>query len=442
MATTLPGRKTTPATNPAPVGEEDHYVRLADINGLLDHVDGWVNVMSYANGSTIGDGSTDAATAISAALAAGKNVIFPPGTYLVNSAISIPAQTVIRGAGQVRTTLKRGFTGDFITSQGSYSVLQDLTIDGDTATRGTGRGILIPASSFGQEHRNVAVKNFVLACLEFGTDGGSEFKSLGSTYYTTGAVGSVAAVKGGSTTQAIPRHFFGTASLGCTLFDFGNCDHWWAYGFYTNGLIFSSATAFNIELRGMRCGSLGGTITVQGDSHFMSGVSAVAWIIKSTSSIYHVQCPSWDLTEQSPAANNSITITNPSGGAAAWTPVWTATTSGTPSFGAGSWNYRYSRNGAWIIFEISITLGSGFATGTGSWEFSLPAAAAGNLIQNCGSAYMANAAVSSAAVGTVQIAAGDTKCRIKTGTTDAGSFGPFTWDSGSVLRFSGHYRVT
>jgi hypothetical protein len=406
-----------------------------------------VNVKDYG---AMADGVTDDRAAIAAAIAvasaSGGRVYFPPGTYLVGSAFTIPSSVILQGAGKERTTLKRGFTGDLITSQASFSALYDLTIDGDTATRGAGRGIIVAASSSSQAHVNVVVKNFVEAALEFGTDGGSNFVSLASKYYTTGTVGVVAAVKGGATTSAVPRSFFGTASDGCTLFDFGQANHWYASGFFTNGLIFSDNTAFNVELRQFRAGSLGGTITVKGNSHYFSGVSSVAWILDSsvTASFVDVQAPNWDITDN--GTNNSVSQITGGGG---WTPTWTAATSGTPAVGTGgSLTGRYSRRGAWVRIEIALSLGTGFATGTGSWEFSIPAAAHSvNPVQVCGTAYMANAA-GKGAVGAVQIATGASVLRVKTaltdgtfGTVDAGSFGPFTWDAGSTLRLSCEYRV-
>jgi len=103
MATTLPTQKTLPAINPAPVGREGSYIRLADINGLLDHTSGWVNVKSYG---AVGDGTTDDTAAIVAALTAadGGSALLPKGTYKVTSlVINITQGLSIQGYGATLT---------------------------------------------------------------------------------------------------------------------------------------------------------------------------------------------------------------------------------------------------------------------------------------------------------------------------------------------------
>ena len=394
----------------------------------------------------VADGATDDRTALVNAMAqgaitGGATVRLPAGTILIGSAFTIPGYVRVVGAGQGLTTIKRGFTGDFITSQGGFSQLENLTIEGDTATRGAGRGILIPASNPRQRHINISVVNFVEPCLEFATDGGSEFVSEGCRYYTTGTVGTVAAVKGPSVVDsaAVPRKFYGTASDGCTLFDFGACDHWWADGFYTNGLIFSSASAFNVGLDNFRAGALGGTVTVKGDSHFIRGVAATAWVCECTSSIIDVQAPSWNTTESGSAANNSIKRTNPS-----YTCTWTGSGSN-PALGNGTLTNRFSRDGAWVDLQVDLTPGSTTTFGSGTYEFSLPIAAhASAPNQICGSAILTGA--SAQYLGVVRVVAGASVCRVYVQATDTTIAAmtesvPITFANADNLRFNCRYRV-
>jgi len=202
-------------------------------------------------------GNTDSAAGIQNALNVSGRVILPPGTYKIGSSLTIPTSAILTGAGQQKTILKRAFTGDFITSQGSYSAIYDLTIDGNTSTNGNGRGILIGGGTIAQKHVNVAIINFNQAVLEFAADSGSGFSSFGSTYQTTGANGRVASVKiTGTDSAANPRAFDQVTSNGSTLFDFGGCNHCWASKFYTNGLIFSSSAAFNVGLTEARIGTV------------------------------------------------------------------------------------------------------------------------------------------------------------------------------------------
>ncbi len=77
------------------------------------------NVKSARFGAK-GDGSTDDTTAISSAIAAaiattnlGAVVFFPPGTYIVNSTITIPSKVVLRGSGRSSTMIKCGASFSF-----------------------------------------------------------------------------------------------------------------------------------------------------------------------------------------------------------------------------------------------------------------------------------------------------------------------------------------
>lgn len=392
-----------------------------------------------------GDGTTDDRTAIATALSAGAGrVFFPAGTYKVGSSFAVPSNTLLVGAGQSVTTIKRAFTGDFITSLGSQSGFYDLTIDGDTGTVGAGRGVLIATSTINQIIVNTTIKNFSTAALEFAADGGSGFSSVASTYYTTGAQGSIAAVKvTGTDSAAVPRKFFATESSGCTLFDFGGANNFYAGGFYTNGLIFGAASS-KVFLTGMRLGSLGGTITVQGGDHILSGISAVALTNSAASSFIDVQTPSWSITDS--GTNNSISQVNPS-----YAISWTGTTTN-PTLGNGTLATRYSRSGAWIRAQVDLTIGSTTTLGSGTWEFSLPQAdLSSGAVQICGSAMISNNAGSSGFIGVVRVQPGGQKVRVYVPTVSAGALQnqltsvtnalPLAWGAGDVLRFDCEYRV-
>lgn len=88
----------------------DHMVIAADLNELSAHMaNDWINVRDY--GAT-GDGTTDDAAAIQAALDAasstyaGSTLYIPPGTYLVSSELEIKGSVWINCA--PGTTIRRG----------------------------------------------------------------------------------------------------------------------------------------------------------------------------------------------------------------------------------------------------------------------------------------------------------------------------------------------
>lgn len=96
-------------------------LRASDWNGLLDHVTGWVNLLSWANGATINDGTTDATSYIVSAVAAlhasmdstdyaqgGGGVLYVPGgLYLVTAQVASVLDGIsIIGEGANRTAFK------------------------------------------------------------------------------------------------------------------------------------------------------------------------------------------------------------------------------------------------------------------------------------------------------------------------------------------------
>ena len=76
-------------------------VDLEEVAPALTEPAGYRNVMT--NGVT-GNGVTDDTIAISNCVAAGGNIWFPPGNYLVTGDIDVPANTTIQGAGMWYTT--------------------------------------------------------------------------------------------------------------------------------------------------------------------------------------------------------------------------------------------------------------------------------------------------------------------------------------------------
>jgi hypothetical protein len=91
------------------------------------------NVKDYG---AVGDGTTDDAAAIRAALAAasgGGTVLFPTGTYLASSAITgIWNHTTLYGLGDV--WIKKGFSGNLFTVDGAYIKFLHINVDAEGET--------------------------------------------------------------------------------------------------------------------------------------------------------------------------------------------------------------------------------------------------------------------------------------------------------------------
>ena len=398
--------------------------------------------VSVKDFGAVGDGSTNDAAAIVAAItyvsASGGRVYFPPGTYVVASSFTVPNYVHLVGAGMNASILKRTFTGDFITSFGGYSSLEDLTIEGNTASVGTGRGVVFAVSSPNSHFLNVEIKNFVLACVDFPADCGATFRAINCTFYTTGALGVVGAVKvSGVDTAATSRHFIGCESGGCTLYDINGCNDMYITGGYSNGII-TSANTSKLLVNNMRIGSGAGTVTIYGAScRYSNMIFGASVILQCTNSYFHCEVPSYDITDN--GTGNDVFIKQRS-----FTSTWTA--SGTaPAIGNGTIVATYARSGALIDVLWDITLGSTSTVGTGVWFFSLPRADYASLVQMCGSGTCSNGATNAFANYVVRVEPGSQKVSmtyIDTGgvARNVGAILPAAvWGAGSSLRLSCRY---
>jgi len=399
---------------------------------------GIYSVMAY--GAT-GDGVTDDTTAIQAADTAaswsGGKVYFPPGTFLCGSDLTISVDTIWFGAGKRTSIIKRGFTGDFITAFGGRAALYDIGIDGDTSTHGAGKGILVAGSNPGQKMFNVEVKNFVEPCLEFAADGGSKFSAVASDFYTTGTVGSVGAVTvNGDDTQAIPRHFIGCESDGCTMYDFGGCSDFFVTGGFTNGLIFG-ASCDKVLINNMRMGALGGTIAIQGTSHkIATSVSAVAITVAGTGHSLDVEAPSWNITDN--GTDNQIYTR-----LKAYTPTWSAASTAV-SLGNGTIVGYYERNGSLITGFVNLTFGTTTTYGTGNWRVTLPRVDDSSFVQPCGSGFTQGPTTNFMLVPRVSPGNGYVELYTTNGsdTLSVVSNATESWGDGHTVRFNFSYFTT
>lgn len=109
----------------------------------------WVDVRAYG---AKGDGSTDDASAIQAALNAttdGRQIFFPSGTYIVGTTLFIPGGRTLRGGGGQSTTLKLKDSSNcaLVAVPGTwpqYNIhIIDLNFDGNKANQTSGGDALV-----------------------------------------------------------------------------------------------------------------------------------------------------------------------------------------------------------------------------------------------------------------------------------------------------------
>ena len=420
-----------------------------DVQTALRSLQSWqvVSVKDPTFGAA-GDGVTNDHSAIVSAIAylssvGGGKLFFPRGNYLVNSSFTVPNHIIFEGEGKRKSVIKRGFTGDLITSWGGYCGLVNIGIDGQQAIFGAGRGFLMPATTPSSFMLMSSIANFSQACLEFATDAGSTFRAVSCDFYTSGALGVVAAVKvAGIDTEATSRHFIGCESGGCTMYDFGGCSDFHVTGGYTNGLIFGAASS-KVFITNLRVGAAAGAQAIYGSQHQISNsVYAVDVTLFCTNSKFDCEVPSYNITDN--GSNNNVYIYWKN-----YTPTWTSTGGG-QSLGNGSIAGRWSRRGNTVSFQIDFSIGSTTNVGSGSWEFGLPVPDyAFAPVQLCGVGFAANSAATSATVFAVRVAPGGQKVTgfygdAGTGAAKiVGAVSPAaTWGAGSTVRMSGSYVTT
>lgn len=384
------------------------------------------------------------AAAIAELVALGGGVLnIPAGTFLFTAPITLPTLITLRGAGVNVTTLKRGFTGDFCTSVGAVAHLYELSINGDTATHGAGRGLLYPYGSYGGIHFNVNIYGFLDYCVEFANNGGSTFKAFGSYYFTTSLV--AAAIKMGTDVGANPRHFYGCESSGCILYDFGGCNNTFIFGGYVGGMIFGAACN-KVLLHGLRVGNAIPNVVVSGQSHEIIGCAfgnaGTFTLDATTTSVSISSCEiSGSLVSDLGVANSIYLIS-----AVAYTPLWQGSTAA-PDIGTGVGKDGvvtgiYTRHGNTISGFIELTLSTDAGAGTGLWTFSLPRSDYAAFVQNCGSGMSQSTGTSRLLVSRVEPGTGNVQCFYQNGTALAqlGSASS-VWASGDIVRFSFSYMT-
>ena len=113
-------------------------VYSTDNRGKVFDSGGAVYNVKAPNFGAVGDGVTDDTTAVQKAINMGKDVYFPPGTYLVGDLTGTTNLQVFRGAGGYQTILKRkSGTTNILTNAGNFVVFEGITFRGRTGESNT-----------------------------------------------------------------------------------------------------------------------------------------------------------------------------------------------------------------------------------------------------------------------------------------------------------------
>lgn len=118
----------------------------------------------------IGNGTTDDAAAISAALTAGAGAIvyLPKGNFKISSGITIPANTRVIGAGQDITIISRNAaSADFIaiTIGGDNCLLEGFTIDGNSGSQAGTNNAVYAINKDYIKFNNIKFTDIANACV-------------------------------------------------------------------------------------------------------------------------------------------------------------------------------------------------------------------------------------------------------------------------------------
>ncbi len=116
-----------------------------------------------------------------------------------------------------------------------------------------------------------------------------------------------------------------------------------------------------------------------------------------------------------------------------YTPTWTASVN--PAIGNGTLSGQYRQIGKIVLYNITMTAGSGTTFGTGEWHFALPVTASGGA---AGSAVLADASTAYYSATTL-IQAGTLVIVTNAVLSFVSPTVPFTWASLDGLQLTGFY---
>lgn len=358
----------------------------ASIRTVQSKLRDFVSVLDFGADST---GGTDSRTAFQNALNASTSVYVPPGTYLINSAFTIPANTKLFGAGRGSSKLLHNFNGDMIT-MADESSLSHIWIDGQGGTY-SGKGLLFTSTDGKQNIFNCRITNFSDACLYYFATAGSQSSVVDLiASRSNGASGSnnhaiIIQGTGSESVGAVPRKFVNIETEGTCSFSFGSSNETFISSSFLGDLHFSANSRATLITNSRIANQT--NLAIRGANHAIIGCN-----INPNISIEGANTDNISIQGNS---YNNLPITDNTGNARNLFDTWeipytpTLTSGGTqPTIGNGSITGAYYRNGATITIVGQFTMGNTSNLGTGGLSIGLPATVKSSQIFAGGTVYI------------------------------------------------------
>lgn len=435
------------------------------IRGMMAELRTAFNTEPYnvkRDGTAVGDGVTDDTAAFVAALATGRDVAIPPGTYKVaNLSMATQGQRLV---GSGRVILQKNANGPIITVSAADCQLENIAFYGDASTPTlTGNNVTITANScallncgsrwaYGRAVLCTSNQLLILGTndiyqtadtttsgydIEIGISGTATLYHRIYGIRTSQATGGILLTDTGAATiegsqfgkltaqpGTSPSGVHGPLIVGCRMNGKIAIS-------VSNTSFTSCSTSADFEASGSITGvcwdssnlmASGQTFTI--GANVSLGVFDIASIV------------SGGVTAVINNYNNQITLPTTS-----YSPSWTASSSN-PAIGNGTITASYTINGRRVTVSLKLECGSTTTFGSGEFRFSLPVTAAASPTNSIGSAKMLDDGVSFR-VGVAEVAASGTYFTVTpdSGATACTAAVPFTWGTNDTMWVTLEYAI-
>lgn len=404
--------------------------------------------VSVKDFGAIGDGVADDTDAVQAALATGKTVYVPGGTYNIAGLLTLNANQHIYGDGRGISKLYLAYNGDMIKAA-RYCGIKSLGLIGNGATY-SGRGIYFTGTTPMAIIEDCSIKDFNGYCIEFVEGGtGSQCTVINCDIYQTNQ--NNPGIKLPNPESYGPaRRFINIQCSGGILADVGASDNTMFIGCQANGLIFppgvdNKTWAKKTIVNGCRFSTLEIPMTVYGEDHIFVGNAIAGPVIlglytKNCKFVGNLLPPSFVISDQSSVSNPANTIDSAQP-ITQFATTWTGTITN-PSVGDANVSATYSMASSRVTANITITIGSTTTLGSGTWVFTLPIQSSpvpgayniGTARLKCGGSYYCAAALNVPGTSSVQLYVNDS-------VNACGPTVPAAWGVGDSLELQIDYPI-